>query len=382
MRGLKQGQPWLLLEQTPSQTQWRPYNPLKRPGVMRLQSYQAIGHGSEGALFFQWRQSRGSEEMHHGAIVGHAGHSTRVFQEVAGLGAELQSLGTRLLGTRVNARVALMFSWPNWWAVEYRPRLSASVDYLDEVSRYYAALWSHNIAVDIIEPNQSLAGYDLVIAPLLYMLSDSEATAIEQFVEAGGTFVTTYLSGIVDHNSRAWLGGYPGPLRRTLGVWIEEMDPLLPGQTNVVVAPEGTLLASDAYQCDQWCDIVQLEGASSIATFGEDFYTGQPAITEHQFGAGRSYYVATRPETRLLEHLLGSIVSACGVRAPLIAPQGIEVIERSGATGRFSFLLNHHPEEQTISLLETMRDLLSGVIHHGAITLPKYGVAILVSLHS
>ncbi len=36
MRGLKRGQPWLLMEQTPGQVQWHPENPLKPPGTMRL----------------------------------------------------------------------------------------------------------------------------------------------------------------------------------------------------------------------------------------------------------------------------------------------------------------------------------------------------------
>lgn len=379
MRGLKRGQPWLLLEQTPSQTQWRPHNPLKRPGVMRLQSYQAIAHGSEGALYFQWRQSRGSEEMHHGAIIGHAGHGgTRVFLEVAALGAELQSLGTQLLGTRVAARVALMFSWPNWWAVEYQPRLSVSVDYLDEVSRYYAALWRHQVAVDIIEPGHPLDGYDLVVAPLLYMVSEDQAAAIERYVEAGGAFLTTYSSGIIDESSRAWLGGYPGPLRRTLGIWVEEMDPLLPGQSNAVLAQESDLLTAGASPCDLWCEVVRLEGARSIAAFGEDFYAGQPAITEHQLGAGRSYYVATRPDPGLLAQLLGGILRARGVTAPLAVGADVEVVERSGPAGRFIFLLNHSPDAQGVALPGAMRDLLTGQAHAGSISLPGRGVAILV----
>ncbi len=39
MRGLKNGQPCMLMEQTPSQQNWQKYNSLKRPGVMRLWSY-------------------------------------------------------------------------------------------------------------------------------------------------------------------------------------------------------------------------------------------------------------------------------------------------------------------------------------------------------
>ncbi|MFO7696373.1 MAG: beta-galactosidase, partial [Anaerolineae bacterium] len=41
MRGLRAGQPFMLMEQTPSQVNWMPRNQLRRPGVMRLWSYQA-----------------------------------------------------------------------------------------------------------------------------------------------------------------------------------------------------------------------------------------------------------------------------------------------------------------------------------------------------
>jgi beta-galactosidase len=378
MRGLKGGQSWLLLEQTPSQTQWRPFNPLKRPGEMRLQSYQAMAHGSDGAMFFQWRQSRGSVEMHHGAVVGHAGHEhTRVFREVAQLGAELKTLGTQLLGARSPARVALMFSWPNWWAVEFRPSLSSGLDYLDEISRYYVAIAAHNVAVDIIPPGAALDGYDLVVAPLLYMLDEDHAAAIERFVEAGGAFLTTYCSAVVGTDGRAWLGGYPGPLRTALGIWVEEADPLLPGQRNTIVVSGGRLPAG-AYPCDLWCEVLHLEGAQALGTFGSDFYAGGPAITEHAFGQGLAYYVATRPDAELLRELLGTILGARGIAAPLDAPEGVEVTQRQAAGQTFTFVLNHTVDAQQIPLPRAMRDLIGGQSHVGELRLPGRDVAILV----
>jgi len=84
MRGLKGGQPFMLMEQTPSQQNWQPYNSLKRPGVMRLWSYQAIGRGADTILYFQLRRSVGACEKYHGAVIEHVGHeNTRVFNEVA-----------------------------------------------------------------------------------------------------------------------------------------------------------------------------------------------------------------------------------------------------------------------------------------------------------
>jgi beta-galactosidase len=383
MRGLKGGQSWLLMEQTPSQTQWRAHNPLKRPGEMRLQSYQAIAHGADSVLFFQWRQSRGAAEMHHGAIVSHAGHAqTRVFQEVAALGTELQGLGRCLLGARTPARVALLFSWPNWWAVEYRPGLSASLDYLDEVMRYYSALWHHQIAIDICAPDSTLDGYDLVIAPLWYMVSEQQGAAIERYVAAGGVFLTTYFSGIVAEDGRAWLGGYPGPLRRTLGIWVEELDPLPPGTSNRIVIDAGAPLAPGTYPCDLWCEVVHLEGARALARFGADFYAGGPAITEHCFGQGRAYYVATRPEPALLHRLLGWLLAERGITAPLAAPDGVEIARRCTATQEFVFVLNHHREAQTIGLPEPMSDLLTGQTYAQQLSLAGRGVAILVRSQS
>lgn len=378
MRGLKGGQSWLLLEQTPSQVQWRAHNPLKRPHMMRLLSYQAVARGSDAVMYFQWRQSRGSSEMFHGAVVSHAGHEhTRVFRDVAGLGAELKSLGDGILGTRLPARVALVFSWPNWWNVEYTPGPSASLRYVDEMQRYYRPLWNRNIAVDVVSPDLDFSAYDLVIAPLLNMVSAGQGESIERYVQNGGTFVTTYFSGVVDEHSRAWLGGYPGPLRKTLGIWVEEYDPLNLEMGNRVVVPEGTTLPAGSYACDLWCDVLHLEGAEALATFGDDFYAGQPAITRHSFGKGQAIYVATRPQAELLEALVGTILDESGIEPPLETPAGVEVTLREADGRSYIFVLNHNEHPLEVSLPEPMRDLLSGQSFEHRLPLQPLEVAIL-----
>ena len=69
------------------------------------------------------RASRGACEKYHGAVIGHAGRGdTRVFREVAELGAEFERLGGAVLGARTPARVALLFDWDSWWAIEQDAR--------------------------------------------------------------------------------------------------------------------------------------------------------------------------------------------------------------------------------------------------------------------
>jgi beta-galactosidase len=381
MRGMMPEQPWLLMEQTPSQVQWHPDNGLKRPGVMRLQCYQAIAHGANAALFFQWRQSRGGEEMYHGALVSHVGHEqTRVFQEIASLGAELQKLDPSLLTTTVQPRIALLMSWENWWTIENEHVPSQRFDYLAELQLYHQALWKHNMPVDIISPNARLENYTLILAPLLTMVSEEQGRRIERYVEQGGTFVTSYFSGMVDENNRAWLGGYPGPLRQTLGIWVEEFDPLPVGKTNTLLSTQEMDGWEGSYRCDFWCEVLHLEGAHALSTFGEDFYAGRPAITENEFGEGRAFYIATRPEAACLDNLLALLEMQLGLSAPLEVPNGVEVIQRQSEQASYIFLLNHQQHAQMVTLPQPMRDVLTQQIYEQNVLLPAVGVVILIPL--
>ena len=156
MRGIKGGQPFVLMEQTPSVTNWLAYNALKRPGVMRLWSYQAMANGADAVLFFQMRRSIGACEKYHGAVIDHVGtENTRVFREISQLGKELQQLGDKTLGARSRAKAAILVDWDNWWAIEYSAGPSRDLKYLDEVFLYYRALEEQNYAVDIIGVEES-----------------------------------------------------------------------------------------------------------------------------------------------------------------------------------------------------------------------------------
>lgn len=80
IRGLKKDQPFMLMESAPGLVNWHPFNKMKRPGVHRLASLQAVALGSDTVQYFQWRKGRGSFEQYHGAVVDHLGtDDTRVF---------------------------------------------------------------------------------------------------------------------------------------------------------------------------------------------------------------------------------------------------------------------------------------------------------------
>ncbi|MEK3673946.1 beta-galactosidase [Paenibacillus sp. FSL R10-2771] len=379
MRGLKNGQPFMLMEQTPSQQNWMPYNSVKRPGVMRLWSYQAVARGADTVLFFQLRRSIGACEKYHGAVIEHVGHEhTRVFRECAELGRELEQLGDELLDARSAAQIGIIYDWENRWALDLSSGPTVALDYVKEIHSYYDALYQQNIEADMIGVEEDLTKYKVVIAPVMYMIKPGFAAKVEAFVQAGGTFITTYFSGIVNENDLVTVGGYPGELRKVLGIWAEEIDALLPDMRNEIVMNQEWGQLNRSYSCGLLCDLIHSEGAEVLAQYGTDFYKGMPALTVNRFGEGKAYYVATSPDAAFLRAFLATVSAENGI-APLVsAPEGIESVQRVKEGVSYLFLLNHSAEELSADIGTGERtDLLTGKKCSGSTVVPGRGVMIL-----
>lgn len=356
MRGIHNQDSFVLMEQTPSVTNWQPYNRLKRPGEMRLLSYQAAAHGADAIQFFQIRRTVGACEKYHGAVIDHAGRDdTRVFREVKGLGAELEKLGDTFLEGRTPSEVAILFDWDNWWAVEYSAGPSIRMKYLDAVKDYYTAAFEQNVPVDIIGVDDDISNYKVVIAPLLYMTKTGYDEKIREYVKNGGTFITTYFSGIVNEHDLVMEGGYPGTLRDILGIWVEEQDALPENESNRF------FYENTEYPAEMLCDIMHLEGAESVSLYEEEFYRGTPVITKNQFGKGTAWYIGTRSNRAFYHKLLTGIFRENGIESVMQTPEGVEATVRENANGKFLFLLNHTNEEKDILIGDNCVEAITGL---------------------
>jgi beta-galactosidase len=374
-RGLKDGQPFLLMEQTPSSQNWQPFNALKRPGVLRLWSYLAMAHGADSIQYFQWRRSRGSWEKLHGAVVEHGGRSdTRVFREVSQLGAELHQLGDAVIGAGTDAKIALVYDWENRWALENASGPVQDKKYLQTVIKHYRAFYRKNVSVDVVFPDSDLSGYAVIVAPMLYMTKADFAERVRTAVQAGASFVTTYFSGVVDETDLAY-EGYPGPLSDILGIRVEEIDALYPDQKNTIVMVD----RSGAYPCEHLADLIHTEGAEVLAKFGSDFYAGMPALTENSFGSGKGYFIASDPSEEFLASFYGGLLRRHGIAPHLFkVPTNVEVTARYKDGKRLLFLLNHNAHAVDVQLGESnFTDLLTGQTVRETLSLSAHGVALL-----
>ncbi len=350
-RSFARGRPWLLMEQGTNTVYAGDRTLGKEPGEIVRHSLGHIARGSEGALFFQWRQSRAGAEQWHSAMVPHAGPDSRIFREVTALGAAVARLG-ELAGSTVTARVAVLHDADAWWASDGDGLPSADLDYHATLRRAHRTLWDAGVTADFAHPEDDLSRYSLVLAPALFLLSDAGAVGLRRYVADGGTLLVQQFGGVVDERVHARLGGYPAaPLREALGIRVEEYRPLRRAERIVL---------SDGSHGTVWSESVRAEGAETLAAYRDGMLAGAPALTRHRFGAGQGWYLSTTLDDPGYAALIGRLLAETGVdRDRPELPPGVEAVTRHAADGRrWQFVLNHRAE--AVPVPEPAHDLLTG----------------------
>ncbi len=382
-RSMKGGRPFILMESVPSIPTRGRIKKRKEPGMHRLSSVQAIAHGSDSVLYFQWRKGRGGLEKFHGAVVDHAGHEqTREFREVAEVGALLARLDG-VVGTSIQPQVALIQDWENEWALREGASvyLGENIKYRQECQAHYQPFWATGVAVDVIDQTADLAKYRLVTLPLSYLLRNGFAEKLRAFVAQGGTAVMTCFSGLVDESDLCLLGGAPGHgLREVFGVWEEETQNFFPHEKVGVACVNGNpLKLTGTYPAVDICSVIHPQGAQTLAVYKDQYFAGTPAVTGHAFGQGKAYYLAARLG---MDFLLPFYRRLC---ADLALPKAIPADLPAGTTAQlrtdghtdFLFLSNFNKTPAVVPLDRPYTDALTGETVTGRITLERYGVRIL-----
>ncbi|MEU2061216.1 beta-galactosidase [Streptomyces sp. NPDC013455] len=369
-RSVAGGAPWLLLEHSTSGVNWQPRNPAKAPGQMARNSLAHVARGSEGAMFFQWRQSRRGAEKFHSAMLPHGGTGTRVWREVVELGAVVDALG-EIRGTRTRADAAMLWDWQSWWAQNLAWRPSEDHDPRERADSFYETLYDRHLTVDFAHPEADLSAYPLVVVPALYLMTRAARDNVRAYVENGGTLVASYFSGIVDEHDAVHDGAYPGALRDVLGLTVEEFSPLLRDERVRLTGPDATELTGDV-----WTEFVVPRGAETVWTYADGLTAGRPAVTRHRFGRGTAWYVSTRLAAQGLDAVIGRAADDAGLAPRADLPRDVEVVHRLGASGTYLFVINHTAADTKVPLDTPGTELLTGERAAGRLAVPAGAVRV------
>lgn len=377
VRSFGGGKPWLLMESCPSLPQWKSRQRLKRPGVHRLLSLSMIAEGSDGVCYFQWRAGRGGMEKLHGSVLMQdAPHDTRVFREVAALGAELQAL-SGIAGAAIPSSVAVVWDIDSEWARSLNSGLYSLPWPRVAAHAWHRPLWERGIGVDVVDATRDFAAYRVVIVPGVFLLRPGFAERLQAAARAGTQVVIDGLSAWVDQDMACVTGGRPGPLGEALGLRCEEFDQLRDDESVPLDDPHGWLGAGATAQ--QWVDRIQVADAEVMVRLAGGFHDGFPAVTRKALGAGHMWYVAVGLTPAARVHLLAKLCAAAHV-VPCLPhlPAGVIARERTQPGARYVVLMNPTPTAVICPLPAGWRRARDGRAL-SEVALPASGAEVVVS---
>lgn len=375
MRSLKK-RPFLLMECTPSATNWQAVSKLKKPGMHALSVINAVAHGADSGQYFQLRQSRGSCEKFHSAVISHTGTAnTRTFREVAKIGADLEKLSDLVYGSESPAQVCILHDPENKWALDCcRGPRNAGLDYFGNLRRNYSYFWKNGINIDVIDSTYDLDGYSLVIAPMLYMFREGIQDKLRKFVQKGGTLVTTCFTGVVNETDLCFLGeATQEKLSDVLGLWVEEVDSLYDCETNHMT------WNGKRYALRKLCEVVHETTCETLAVYESDFYKGAPALTKNHFGDGMAYRICSMADDAFFYDFYDKLAAQLGLERAIQAqvPDGVSITWRRQGTAKRIFVQNFLEQSALLSLDQPYRNLLTGTILSGNVIIDGYSFLVL-----
>jgi beta-galactosidase len=312
-RGLGRGRFWVM-EQQPGPVNWAPWNPVPKPGMIRLFTWEALAHGAEVVSYFRWRQAPFGQEQMHAGLNRPDRQLSPGGREAEQVAAELKRIGR--LPPSQPSPVALVFDYEAAWITGIQPH-GRDFSFIAIVHEWYSAVRRLGLDVDIVAPGASLGGYKLVLVPSLPHVSEA---ALAAFEAAGGHVLYGPRSGSKTRNFQIPENLPPGPLAGILPVHVTEVASLRPG----LVAPVSGVLAGAMIR---WREHVESR-ADALARFAD----GKPAIV----AAGRHVYAAGWPDAELGASLMRWITKAAGL-ATIDLPEAVRLRRRGDLTFAFNY---------------------------------------------
>ncbi|TWD51141.1 beta-galactosidase [Agrobacterium vitis] len=313
-RGVGKGRFWVM-EQQPGPVNWAPWNPVPKPGMVRLWTWEALAHGAEVVSYFRWRQAPfAQEQMHAGLNLPGLDEWSVGGLEAMQVAKELAALGPLPEGEK--ASVALVHDYASYWATMIQPQ-GKDFRYEELAFRWYEGLRRLGLDVDFVRPGDDLSGYKLVVVPCLMQVDDS---ALAAFKNTDAVVLYGPRSGSRDRQFRIPENLPPGPLAPLTGTRQTQVASLRPGLGDAVSGA----VSGEAIR---WREYLQTS-AEVLGTFEN----GDPALT----GNNGHYYLACWPDEALLSSTLAHVANKAGLQT-LDVPAHIRIRRRGNLTFAFNY---------------------------------------------
>jgi beta-galactosidase len=294
--------------------QFPPYD-----GQLREDVYTYLASGANMVEYWHWASIAGNQETYWKGILSHDLEPNRAYAEMSRTAHELQKIGPKLAGLKVQNQVAILYSRDSANAISFMPygggvpsrSWTGEPDgYLSVVQQMHRSLYNLNVGADFVFPEtKDFSAYKLLIVPALYIADDALLQRISDYVKQGGHVVMTFKSGFANENSAVRWVRAPGPLREAAGISYQEFSSL----EHPLALKGDPFHAGEANNVQYWAEFLMPEHAKPLAFYDHPFFGKWPAITENSFGTGTLLYEGTYLSDPLQTAILKRAIEQAGL---------------------------------------------------------------------
>ena len=270
-------------------------------------------------------------------------------------------------GSYVKNSVALLYSSDNEYGFKLQHQ-AEGMYYLEQLKSLHDGFTTIGVGVDIIDESADLSAYEIVLAPTMLITHEETEKALHEFAAQGGTVLLTNRSGVKDVWNKCIMEPLPSIYKDLIGAQVQEYD--VPGERKGKLDIVDDTLRREYIQClqcnfeqeqdlpeaeinilyQQWCDILKTDSAEILASYGDCYYAGQPAITRNHFGKGRAYYIGTVCNRSLYIALAKCMAKEKGISYYDNLPLGVEITYRRKEETVWRFIFNNTGKTQEIRI--------------------------------
>lgn len=380
-RGLLRSNYLVLETEAQGNPGWLPY-----PGQLRLQAYSHIANGSNSVMYWHWHSIHNAIESYWKGVLSHDLKENETYRDCCVIGNEWKRIGSHLKNLKKTNRIAVIADNRSLTGLRLFASETNNEYSYNTILRWLCdTLFHMNIEYDMIPADETLfSGYDCILVPALYSASESTLTALNRYVEDGGSLIVTFKSGFSDEHLKIYADTQPHILHKALGIHYDQFT--LPH--HVSVSYHG--IAGTA--CG-WMELVSCDTARSLIHYGHRVWDRYSAVSVNQYGKGHAMYLATLFDEAVLIRLFSDFFDEIGLKEPQKIPvtASYPVVAKQGINEQghaILYLLNYsHDFQHVYNSAHDATELLSGktVCQNEEIQLDPWGVAILeyeTSLHS
>lgn len=346
------------------------------PGEVARLALHGLGHGANGLFFFRWRGCTFGAEQAHGSIADYEGKPSRIFPEVARVGAWIDQHKEWLETSRVVAKAAVLMDFQTRWTFEgLGPEWGAPRGlYNEQAIKILGAIRRTGLLADATSRWDDWSRYALLAVPTLASCDDEVAAKLAAYVRNGGTLVMQAQCGWKDADSQIHPGRMHPWLRELVGFELDDFATLDPSETTPFEWNGVT------YRGHLFADLPKPDGLEPEGTFSEGWFKGRGAVVRRTVASGSVIWVGTYAERAFFVDLFRTLATHSGI-SPVLSgiPDDVEALERVTADHkRLVFLLSGTDQSRVVPRPFPATDLWTDAPAPDEILLPPHGVSILL----